>query len=167
MLGQVRSPGTYSLDKETSLIEIISRAGGVTDGAGWIIEVVRPSKKVPDKPITPDEAKKEDIIRVDVEGLLGGRPEDNIRIEGGDTIFVPKAAYYFIFGEVKSPGSYKLRRETTVLKAVILAGGFTEKASKRRIKIRRKEGEKTIKVRVKLDDPVLPQDTIIVPESFF
>jgi polysaccharide export outer membrane protein len=167
VLGQVRSPGTYSLDKETSLIEIISRAGGVSDGAGWIIEVVRPSKKVLDKPITPDEANKEDIIRVDVEGLLGGRAEDNIRIEGGDTIFVPKAAFYFIFGEVKSPGSYKLRRETTVLKAVILAGGFTGKASKRRIKIRRKEGDKTIKVRVKLDDPVLPQDTIIVPESFF
>ncbi len=167
VLGQVRSPGTYSLDKETSLIEIISRAGGVTDGAGWVIEVVRPSRRVPDKPITPKEAKKEDIIRVDVEGLLGGRPEDNIRIEGGDTIFVPQAAYYFIFGEVKNPGSYKLRRDTTVLKAVILAGGFTEKASRRRIKIRRKEGEKTIKVRVKLDDPVLSQDTIIVPESFF
>jgi polysaccharide export outer membrane protein len=167
VLGQVRSPGTYSLDKETSLIEIISMAGGVSDGAGWIIEVVRPSRKVLDKPVTPDEAKKEDIIRVDVEGLLGGRPEDNIRVEGGDTIFIPKAAYYFIFGEVKKPGSYKLRRETTVLKAVILAGGFTEKASKRRIKIRRKEGDKTIKVRVKLDDPVLPQDTIIVPESFF
>ena len=48
-----------------------------------------------------------------------------------------------------------------------MAGGFTDKASKRRIKIRRKEGEKTIKVRVKLDDPVLSQDTIIVPESFF
>jgi polysaccharide export outer membrane protein len=167
VLGQVRSPGTYSLDKETSLIEIISTAGGVSDGAGWIIEVVRPSRKVLDKPITPDEANKEDIIRVDVEGLLGGRAEDNIRIEGGDTIFVPKAAFYFIFGEVKSPGSYKLRRDTTVLKAVILAGGFTDKASKRRIKIRRKEGDKTIKVRVKLDDPVLPEDTIIVPESFF
>ncbi len=167
VLGQVRSPGTYSLDKETSLIEIISRAGGVSDGAGWIIEVVRPSRKMLDKPITPDQAKKEDIIRVDVEGLLGGRPEDNIRIEGGDTIFVPTAAYYFIFGEVKAPGSYKLRRDTTVLKAVILAGGFTDKASKRRIKIRRKEGDKTVKVRVKLDDPVLPEDTIIVPESFF
>ena len=167
VLGQVRSPGTYSLDKETSLIEIISRAGGVSDNAGWIIEVVRPSGRLLDKPITPDEAKKEDIIRVDVEGLLGGRPEDNIRIEGGDTIFVPKAAYYFIFGQVKTPGSYKLRRETTVLKAVIMAGGFTDKASKRRIKIRRKKGGKTIKVRVKLDDPVLPQDTIIVPESFF
>jgi polysaccharide export outer membrane protein len=149
VLGQVRSPGTYSLEKETSLIEIISRAGGVSDDAGWIIEVVRPSERLPDKPVTPDEAKNEDIIRVDVEGLLGGRPKDNIRIEGGDTIFVPKAAYYFIFG------------------AVIMAGGFTDKASKRRIKIRRKEGEETIKVRVKLDDPVLPQDTIIVPESFF
>jgi polysaccharide export outer membrane protein len=167
VLGQVRSPGTYSLEKETSLIEIISRAGGVSDDAGWIIEVVRPSERLPDKPVTPDEAKKEDIIRLDVEGLLGGRPKDNIRIEGGDTIFVPKAAYYFIFGEVKSPGSYKLRRDTTVLKAVIMAGGFTDKASKRRIKIRRKEGEETIKVRVKLDDPVLSQDTIIVPESFF
>jgi polysaccharide export outer membrane protein len=102
-----------------------------------------------------------------VEGLLEGKPKDNIRIEGGDTIFVPQAAYFFIFGEVKSPGSYKLRRNTTVLKAVILAGGFTEKASKRRMKIRRKEGDKTIKVRAKLDDPVLPQDTILVPESFF
>lgn len=167
VLGQVRSPGTYSLDKETSLIEIISRAGGVSDDAGWIIEVVRPSGRSRDKPVTPEEAKREEIIRADVEGLLGGRPEDNIRIEGGDTIFIPKAAYYFIFGEVKSPGSYKLRRDTTVLKAVIMAGGFTDKASKRRIKIRRKEGEKTIKVRVKLDDPVLSQDTIIVPESFF
>jgi polysaccharide export outer membrane protein len=167
VLGQVKSPGTYSLDKETSLIEIISRAGGVGDGAGWMIEVVRPKRKVPDKPITPDEASKEDIIHVDVEGLLEGKPKDNIRIEGGDTIFVPQAAYFFIFGEVKSPGSYKLRRNTTVLKAVILAGGFTEKASKRRIKIRRKEGDKTIKVRAKLDDPVLPQDTILVPESFF
>jgi len=167
VLGEVRSPGTYSLDKETSLIEIISRTGGVSDGAGWIIEVVRPSGRLPGKPITPDEADKEDIIRVDLEGLLGGRPEDNIKIEGGDTIFVPKAAYYFIFGEVKNPGSYKLRRDTTVLKAVIIAGGFTEKASKRRIKIRREEGGKTIKVRVKLDDPVLSQDTIIVPESFF
>ncbi|MFB0506017.1 MAG: SLBB domain-containing protein [Thermodesulfobacteriota bacterium] len=167
VLGQVRSPGTYSLDKETSLIEIISRAGGVSDGAGWIIAVVRPSKKGSDKPIIPDQASKEEIIRVDLEGLLAGRPRDNIRIEGGDTIFVPQAAYYFIFGEVKSPGSYKLRRDTTVLKAVILAGGFTDKASKRRIKIRRKEGDKTVKVRVKLDDPVLPEDTIIVPESFF
>lgn len=167
VLGEVKSPGTYSLDRETSLIEIISQAGGVSNDAGWIIEVVRPSGKGRGKPVTPDEADKEEIIRVDVEGLLGGRPADNIRIEGGDTIFIPKAAYYFIFGEVKTPGSYKLRRDTTVLKAVILAGGFTDKASKRRIKIRRKEAEKTIKVRVKLDDPVLPDDTIIVPESFF
>jgi polysaccharide export outer membrane protein len=167
VLGEVRSPGTYSLDKETTLIEIISRAGGVSDDAGWIIEVVRPSGRLPDKPITPDEADKEDIIRADLEGLLGGRPEDNIGIEGGDTIFIPKAAYYFIFGEVKSPGSYKLKRDTTVLKAVIVAGGFTDKASKRRIKIRREKGGKTVKVRVKLDDPVLAQDTIIVPESFF
>ena len=167
VLGQVRSPGSYSLHKETSLIEIISGAGGVTDNAGWIIEVVRPLGRLLDKPVIPDEAKKEDIIRVDLEGLLGGRPEDNIRIEGGDTIFIPKASYYYIFGEVKRPGSYKLMRDTTVLKAVILAGGFTEKASKRRIKIRRKEGAETIKVSVKLDDPVLPQDTIIVPESFF
>jgi polysaccharide export outer membrane protein len=167
VLGEVKSPGTYSLDKETSLIEIISQAGGVSNDAGWIIEVVRPSGKGLGKPVTPDEANREEIIRVDVEGLLGGRPADNIRIEGGDTIFIPKAAYYFIFGEVRNPGSFKLKRDTTVLKAVILAGGFTDKASKRRIKIRRKEGEKTIKVRVKLDDPVLPGDTIIVSESFF
>ena len=54
-----------------------------------------------------------------------------------------------------------------MLKAVIVAGGFSEIASKRGIKIRRETSEHEKKFKVKLDTPVEPGDTIIVPESFF
>lgn len=104
----------------------------------------------------------------DLRGVLTGKADrENVEIRDGDTIFVPKGHVFYIFGEVGQPGKYRWEKELTVLKAVIVAGGFTEIASKRRIKIQRKcaEGEK--KIRAKLDTLVEPSDTVIVPESFF
>lgn len=92
--------------------------------------------------------------------------------------------YIYVTGEVKKPGAYQYEEGMTVLKAITLAGGFTEKASKRRIKVVRSRdnldgtrGEKgnssdensdhTIEIRVKLEDRINPNDIIIVPESFF
>ena len=73
----------------------------------------------------------------------------------------------YVNGEVRSPGAYKITKGLTVLKAITLAGGFTAKASEGRMKIIRKteKGETTIKA--KLDDVVLPDDIILVPESLF
>ena len=79
-----------------------------------------------------------------------------------------KAGVFYVTGEVKNPGAYNFEQGSTVLKAVTLAGGFTDRASEGRIKIIRKTGgeEETIK-RVRMDDPVYPDDVIVVPESFF
>ena len=66
------------------------------------------------------------------------------------------------------PGEYKFERGTTVIKAVTRAGGFSVRASKRGIKIRRKvNGQDTVLKKLKLDDPLLPDDVLVVPESFF
>lgn len=53
------------------------------------------------------------------------------------TVTVMEANSYkiFISGEVKNPGVFNIRRETTLLKAIITAGGFTEWANKRKILI--------------------------------
>ena len=53
------------------------------------------------------------------------------------TVTVMEANSYTIYvtGEVKTPGALRIRHETTLLKAIITAGGFTEWANKRKILI--------------------------------
>ena len=81
--------------------------------------------------------------------------------------------FYFVDGEVKSPNRYIYEGNMTVLKAITSAGGFTDFASKRKVKVirsdKRKETENCVKA---LDDPKLdlelfPGDTVHVPRKIF
>jgi len=54
-----------------------------------------------------------------------------------------------------------------VRKAVSVAGGFTERASKEKIFVIRDKDKNAKAVKVELDTPVLPGDIITVEESFF
>lgn len=80
----------------------------------------------------------------------------------------------YVSGQVKSPGVYRLRSETSVLRIIPMAGGFTEWAKQKKILIIRKENGKEKRITVnykrilKGDDPnsnviLKPGDTIIVP----
>ena len=81
--------------------------------------------------------------------------------------YIPKAQYFYVFGEVKKPGKYILEKGVTVLKAITIAGGTTEKAAINRTKIVREKNGQRVKMKAKMTDPVYPDDTIIVPESLF
>jgi polysaccharide export outer membrane protein len=81
----------------------------------------------------------------------------------------------YVSGQVRSPGVYRLRSETTHLQIIPMAGGFTDWANQKKILILRKEGgkEKRIVVNykklIKGDDPgsnviLKAGDTIIVPD---
>jgi protein involved in polysaccharide export with SLBB domain len=74
----------------------------------------------------------------------------------------------FVTGEVKKPDGYKFEPGTTVLRAITMAGGFSDKASTGRVKLIRKVNNKEeVMEKVKMDEQVLPGDVIVVPESFF
>ena len=83
------------------------------------------------------------------------------------TVNEPKVKYFYVFGEVKTPGKYEWDRSVTVLKAIATAGGLTEKAAVRKTKVVREQEGGQVRVKVRITDPVLPGDTIVVPESFF
>jgi polysaccharide export outer membrane protein len=81
--------------------------------------------------------------------------------------------FYFVDGEVKAPNRYIYEGNMTVLKAITSAGGFTDFASKRKVRVirsdKRKETENCIKA---LDDPkldleIFPGDTVHVPRKIF
>jgi polysaccharide export outer membrane protein len=83
------------------------------------------------------------------------------------TVTKLRERYFYVFGEVKNPGKYEFEQGTTVLKAITTAGGVTDIASINRTKVVREEEGMRKKLKVKMNDPVFPEDIIIVPESFF
>ena len=157
VFGEVGKPGSYPLEKETTVLEAISIAGGPTQDAD---------------PQKLELLRKEDGIQrkivLNIKQLLetGGGSEEYL-IRDGDVIYQPRAEFFFIMGEVKKPGTYKLEEGMTVTKAISVAGGFTEKASKKKVKLVREENGKQVKHRAKSNELVQPQDIIEVPQSFF
>ena len=126
-----------------------------------------------------DLAENSSAIEVDLISLLSkGDLSQNVMIFPGDTIYVSSGTgqRYHVLGQVKKPGPYEWVQDITVLEAIKLADGFTERAAPHRIKVRKNRAghEETIKVNVsdimkgkKKDDVVVkPGDVIIVPESW-
>jgi polysaccharide export outer membrane protein len=91
--------------------------------------------------------------------------KDGYFIDPQVTVFIKQYKPFFIQGEVVSPGSYPFEQGLTVHKAITLAGGLTERASKKKIYLTNSTGKEAIKV--KMDYLVSAGDIIDIKESFF
>ena len=112
--------------------------------------------------MTPAAPGDSEVLRVSLREIESGRMSQNVSIRDGDTIFVPKAERFFVVGLVRNPGAYALEANMTVLQALSLAGGVTERGSNRRLKITRVVDGKRKEIDVKPTDLVQPGDTITV-----
>ncbi len=170
VVGEANKPGTYYLTKRTTLVEAISMAGGHAKDADREVIIVRPKNKKSTfgkNPLTPNQAEKSEMIKVDFRSALEGDLSHNVYVQNGDSIFIPKSKTFFIMGEVRNPGKYNLDKGTTMLNAISLAGGETDEAALSKTKIIRLVDGKKIERRVEMGELVKPDDVIIVPESFF
>lgn len=168
IVGEVKTPGTYPLTGDMKLIEAIARAGSTMPTASGEALIVRAKAGTGSNGPTLPDGESTDVTTVDLKQLQSGALSQNVALHDGDTIFVPRAESVYVFGQVRNPGAYPLQqRDTTVLQALALAGGLTERGATGRIKIVRIEKGKTVEVKVKLTDRVRPGDTIMVPERFF
>ena len=83
-------------------------------------------------------------------------------------ITVEKYRSFFVDGEVRQPGSYGYEPGLTLAKAVSLAGGLTDRASRKKITLTREiDGEKKNFERIKMSQSIEPGDVITVKEGFF
>lgn len=168
VLGAVDKPSSYELRGKTTLLEMISKAGGILDKAGENILILRKKKR-----------GKQNIVINRKRLMEKGDLSLNIVLQNNDAIYVPAGNFVYVFGEVKDPGSYKLNEESkTLLSAITMAGGFTEYAAPRKTKIVRVENGKEKTIFVNVDDitkrgnkskdiELKSEDMIIVPESLF
>lgn len=168
VVGEVRNPGTFPLTGPSLVMEVLAKAGGPTEKAGTEVLVIRP--KDPGRkggPLSPEEAGAGEVMQLDLRAIQAGDVSRNIPVQHGDTVFVPKGAYFYVFGEVKSPGQFKHEQGITVLKAIAIAGGITDKAAAKRTTVIREKGGVRVELPARMSDLVEPNDIVMVPESFF
>ena len=168
IIGEVRSPGRYPLTGNMSLIEALAAAGSLSGTAGSEVLIVHSTRAAPPTgPVVPGSDETAQVTHVNLADLQAGKLAANIELHDGDTIFVPKAETFYITGQVKNPGAYVLQPGMTVLQAISLAGGLTDRGSDRRIKIVRFVDGKRKEIGVNQTDPVQAGDTLVVPQRFF
>lgn len=123
---------------------------------------------------------------VSVEGLTTKEVEEKLtRLLRKDyivnpqvTVLVKEYAKVYVLGQVNKPGAYEIKAGLTVVGAIALAGGLTQIAAPNGVKVIRTRNRKETIIPVPVgailkgasrsgDVKVEPNDTIVVPESFF
>jgi polysaccharide export outer membrane protein len=183
--GAVRNPITFETTGKVTLLEAITRAGGLTPEAGPEILISRPSQdsSTPDSS-TPDSSPQNPsaqpaplVQRILVRALIDAAdPAVNLVLQGGEEIRVPEAGKIFVVGNVKIPGAFSVHdgAELTVLKALALTQGLAPYASNQAYIYRREVGSGSpneipvdlheIMQRKSPDVPLFANDILYIPD---
>ena len=156
--GEVRSPNKYSLPGNSTLMDVLTLAGSITQNAGnWVqITHARQGAEV----LGPTVSVEYDI-RINLRDIQTGKAQ-NVKMRDGDTIFVPKAERVWVVGQVRNPQGVVFEEGMTVFEAIAAAGGITEKGSNSRIEIIRIENGQRKSIDARQTDVLKPGDQVNV-----
>src|SRR5262249_35498334 len=160
--GEVRAPAEIRMTGGMTLLKALAQAGPPLSSASSELTIARQKKSGAATGGTPES----DVIRVNWRDLQTGKAND-VALQDGDVIFVPKAQTFFIQGYVRNGGSYVLEPGTTVEQAIALAGGLTERGTNRGIKATRLVNGKSVEVSLNLSDKVQAGDVITIKQRLF
>ncbi len=158
VLGEVKQPGRYSIEPDTSIFELLAQAGGATENGADVGYIVR-----------KDAQGNVNRYPVDLKNAnIRKGPLQTMVLKGGDELEVPHVEQFYIYGEVSQPSMYRIEPGMTVIQAIARAGGITPRGSEHRVQIKRVGPDgKFIVAKARPGDPVLPNDVIYVKESIF
>jgi polysaccharide export outer membrane protein len=125
VLGDVLNPGSYRISSAATALTALYAAQGPTDnGTLRDIQIKRGGRTI-------------DVLDV-YDYLIAGDATHDVRLESGDVIFVPvHQPRVRVVGEVTRPATYEISKGETLADAIRFAGGFTPRASTRRVQIDR------------------------------
>jgi polysaccharide biosynthesis/export protein len=170
VMGAVSKPGPYALQRQTTLLEALSAAGGPTPDAGFEVILTHAA----DQQAPPSGTAKvsaaangQPAMRVSLEQLMAGGVSQRITVQDGDVVYVPVAAFVYVTGEILRPGRYRLEKDTTIQKAVTLAGGFTKFAATKSMTVQRMVDGKRLDFQASPNDLLQAEDVVVVRPSLF
>ena len=184
VVGAINHTIVYQVMRPTTLLEVLTAAGGISDDAGSVVIITRPAHS--DSPrLEPASTGSGELdqrtITIKLQDLLeSGNDIYNIPVYGGDIVSVPRAGLVYVLGAgIVQPGGYVLQshgEQVTVLKALALAHGLAGFAKANSAVIMRNNpatGQrdeipvhiKEIENRKSADVPLNPNDILYIPDS--
>jgi polysaccharide biosynthesis/export protein len=181
VIGSVASPGVQILQGRKTIAEVLAQAGGIRQDAGYQLRITRRLERgrIPVPGAHDDPTGRFSVAELAVSGIIeSGGSEQNIVVEAGDVLSVPRGEMIFVLGNVRRPGGFVLndRGGMSVLQALSLAEGTVGHAATANARILRKvngQPERT-EVHVDLkrifaakakDVPMLPDDILFIPSN--
>jgi len=182
VIGEVKNPMVIQALRKTTLLEVLSQAGGITDTAGNTVIITRPPQQAssPDDSGEPPVTTPSQTFTISLADVLeSGDPRFNVPLVGGDVVAIPRAGIIYVVGAVNHPGGFVIQNDRdrmTALKMLSLAGGATNTAKPKDAIILRKNPDtgKRDEVPVDLkkimhsptqDVPLQASDIMFVPDS--
>jgi polysaccharide export outer membrane protein len=158
VLGKVRAPGRFVLQRPVRLLEMLALAGGTSEGAGQDILITHtalPSdcnQSVSEiQPASTNQSTSHDVhemdARVDVYNLadiLRGDEKSNPNVQQGDIVTVMESQVVFVVGNVVKPQKITFKEPITITQAIAMSGGILKDSRTDKVRvIRQKLGELT------------------------
>lgn len=180
VLGAVQKPAVYPLEKPTTVLEMLSIAGGLLPTAGRNVTLVRMNSTVSARPGNGARPEDQTILNFDLAKLLEGKNSAlNVTMRAGDVLTVNAAPLIYVVGAVQKPGGFVIQDPAsgvTVLQALALAEGITPVAAAHRSMIVRHASSGSDRQEIaidvtklmagKIEDRILePNDILFIPES--
>lgn len=132
-VGAVAQPRVYNTERRVTLIEALAMAGGLSGSAGSMVFVT-------DRVRNPETGSMGTrSVAIAIEDLTGNTAGDsNIVLGESAVVNVPAAGSIFVEGAVQNPGVFTRRGDTTVLKAITMAGGLKFEANRSHLRVLRR-----------------------------
>lgn len=159
VLGLVNRPGRYPLETtNTKLSEALAQAGGIVIGSGSDTVIVTGTRN--------GQPFRQEIDFPTV--FAATRASEDLLLQNGDTIYVDRTPYVYIYGEVQRPGNMRLERDMTLMQALATASGLTLRGTEKGIRVHRKQPDGSVKVlQPGMNDKLEKDDIVYVKESLF
>ena len=127
VVGEARTPGSYTVSSLSTVINALFAAGGPSKNGS--LRDIRLSR-------SNQQPRQIDLYKF----LLGGDKNDDVRLQDGDTIFIPIIGPVVgVAGNVKRPAIYEMAKPTTLREVLDFAGGVNYAGWLRQVQISRVE----------------------------
>lgn len=154
VLGAVRAPARFQLQRRVRLLELLSFVGGPSDNAGQTIQIVRTAAPSMCEGAAPDEVGEDALSVLDnykLSDTLQGSEKANPYVRPGDVVSIAEAEQAYIVGNVLRPSAISLKEPTTVSRAIAMCGGLMPDTRSDRVRIVRQVPGSTSKTELFVD----------------
>jgi polysaccharide export outer membrane protein len=164
VLGQVRTPGTYSITTPQTILKVLSLAGGLSETA--------------DRHITVKRNNSGQQLQYFVSNDAGEALTDVVMVYPGDTVLVARAPMVYVMGDVSRPGQYAIATNdarVSLLQVIAMAGSANKTSMQSHVRLIRTTDHGQVELPVRLDQmekgkqpPLMLQanDIVYVPFSW-